>query len=104
MVAPIMGYNNALLLLRPCEKIGIRRITEAHLVSGDDICVWNAKQQPAQDDMIEILINEQPQHDRAVYPIGFPSPFSRTAAHWPIMRERSSAISAWYSGLDSSCS
>jgi hypothetical protein len=67
-----------------------------------DIQVWNTKQQTAEDDVIEILINEQPKHDSAVYAEGVASPFSRAVAQRPNIRERSSAISAWWSGLDSS--
>lgn len=36
----------------------------------------NATKQTAKDDVIEILINEQPKHDSSVYPLGVALPFS----------------------------
>jgi hypothetical protein len=61
---------------RPSQQFGVGSTTEIGLMGSYDIEVRNAKQQAAKDDLIEILINEQPKYGRAIYLICFESPFS----------------------------
>ena len=58
--AAIVSNDNSFLRRCPGEQIRVRGFAKTDLIGGDSIEVGNAAQEPAKDNLVEIVIDEQP--------------------------------------------
>jgi hypothetical protein len=60
MGAAIVSDNNSFLQYRPRKQIMVGGFAKTNLIGGNNVQAGNAAQEPAKDDLVEIVVDEEP--------------------------------------------